>query len=180
MSTPVPVNPLIAKALAKRGASRARGAGKSQRSGQWGEDRVAAFRSAARLRGICRVEKVPVPTKTLRGNRIVRAHRSTVDGVGYFYAFGRAIAEEVKTFSAKSRLQLSEVEEHQREFLDDTHRAGGFTLLTVVHRDRVTFTTRVFACPWPLVRDRVSLSLDDLSRWETDGDHYPYPKTPKE
>lgn len=84
-------------------------------------------------KGRATIQKVATPWKVIRrGNKIVSAFpegKSTVDFVGVFN--GRAIAFDAKSTLERTRFPLSNVEEHQVNFLTKWQQNGGIAFILV-------------------------------------------------
>ena len=89
-----------------------------------------------KLKGWGLIQKVPTPWRVLRkGKQIISAHperKSTVDFVGV--ANGKAIAFDAKSTRERTRFPLSNIEQHQMDFLKQFYDQGGkaFILLEFV------------------------------------------------
>lgn len=85
------------------------------------------------LKGIATIQKVATPWKVIRrGKKIVSAfpeEKSTVDFIGVFN--GRAIAFDAKSTRVNTRFDLSNLEDHQFEFLKRWKDNGGISFLLV-------------------------------------------------
>lgn len=85
-------------------------------------------------RNIAIIDKVPTPVKVLKvkGNRITSGFyekKSTVDYIGVFK--GNAIAFDAKETSIGTRFDLSNIKEHQYNFLKSWVFAGGIGFLLI-------------------------------------------------
>ena len=94
--------------------------------------------------------------------------KSVVDLMGWAHD-GRAIAAEIKHVATEHlkdggeaawRLDLSRVEEHQRNMLRRCHKDGGVAFVLVVH------AARVYTVPWPVVEEAIASGAASLKRDE--------------
>jgi recombination protein U len=85
------------------------------------------------MKGRATIQKVATPWKVIRrGNQIVSAFpekKSTVDFIGI--ANGRAIAFDAKSTRERTRFPLSNIEEHQFQFLKRWKDNGGISFILV-------------------------------------------------
>jgi hypothetical protein len=150
--------------------------GRTRRAaGGAGED-VAAAHNALCLRTAYAADlfAVPTPTRQIGPTRArgeftaVRVARATADYVGVMGrlsdAQGRAVYVEAKRCAAAT-LPLRTIQPHQRAALDRCHAAGGVAVLLVVPAPGGV-RTRLVACPWDIVAERIAAEASSLSRAE--------------
>lgn len=84
-------------------------------------------------KGIATIQKVATPWKVLwKGNQVVSAFpekKSTVDFIGV--SKGKSIAFDAKETELKTRFPLSNIEQHQIDFLRDWEKNGGIAFLII-------------------------------------------------
>jgi len=143
---------------------------RAARSGAKGEQILEAYHRLAAACGIS-LQKVPTETRRVKQGRtwgLIYTRRSTVDFVGFRVGDGRHVAIECKTCTARPRFTLSEVEPHQRAYLDAVHEAGGIAALAVVWGPE----RHVSLYPWHVVREATSLGPATLQAWQTTPTQY--------
>ncbi|MEK5272573.1 Holliday junction resolvase RecU [Aeribacillus sp. FSL K6-8394] len=97
------------------------------------------------MKGIATIQKVATPWKVIRkGKQIVSAFpekKSTVDFIGIYN--GRAIAFDAKSTRERTRFPLSNIEEHQFNFLKQWKNNSGisFLLIDFTKKQEVYFLT---------------------------------------
>jgi penicillin-binding protein-related factor A (putative recombinase) len=141
---------------------------RAAKSGKRGEQIVADYNAAALKAGVACLHQIPTPTRwSPRGLRY--ASRSTVDFVGFLLdGSARFVAMEVKTCTSKKTFSMSEVEPHQREYLDTVHDAGGLALLTIVFG----VDHAVCVIPWQTIRTCPLIKGQDVLIFSKTPDQY--------
>ncbi|MBL0387888.1 Holliday junction resolvase RecU [Tumebacillus sp. ITR2] len=116
------------------------------------EDRVIQANQQYAARGVAVIQKVATPFQIIRkgkGMIAVPTEKSTVDFVGL--AVGRGVALDAKTTKVQTNFPLSNVEQHQIDFLVRWKKQGGAAFLLI------EFST---------LRDEIyRLDVDQLVRW---------------
>lgn len=102
--------------------------------GQSFERLIEATNNQYYHKGQATIQKVPVPWKVFYDRKTKRSKaipekKSTVDFVGVFN--GRAIAFDAKSTLERTRFPLSNVEEHQVNFLTKWQQNGGIAFILV-------------------------------------------------
>ena len=97
-------------------------------------------------KGIALVQKIATPMKPVRrGKQIVSAYyeeKSTLDFVGVFK--GIPIAFDAKETKEKTRFPLSNIADHQIEFMKEWDKHGGITFILI----HFTKLDRVYRLDW--------------------------------
>ena len=99
------------------------------------ENMIEYTNNIYKLKGVALVDKVPTPWNVhydKRSGRVVRAFpqkKGTVDFVGI--SNGRSIAFDAKSTKERTRFPLSNVEQHQVEYLLNHQKQGGISFLII-------------------------------------------------
>jgi penicillin-binding protein-related factor A (putative recombinase) len=145
---------------------------RASRSGVRGEQVIAEYNACAESYGVALLHKLPTPTRRVkRGNgwSIIYTARSTVDYCGVMLdGTGRHVAIEAKSCTSRPKFYLSEVESHQREYLDSVAKAGGVAALAVVFGQART----VHVIPWEEARVVKKLEAAELARYQVTEEQY--------
>lgn len=121
-------------------------------------------------KGIAQIQKVSTPWKVIRkGKQIVSAFpekKSTVDFIGI--QKGNAIAFDAKSTENKTSFPLSNVEQHQIDFMNNWEEQGGTAFLLIefkVHKE-IYFLPMIHLNLWFSSPDRKSIPYTFFNkRW---------------
>ena len=115
------------------------------------ENLIIASNRQYKLKKIAAIQKVEQPVRVSKkhpGGKVTgQLLQSTVDFIGHYR--GRGVAFDAKETQNKTSFPLSNLEQHQYNFLEDYHDSGGMAFLVI----SFTKLNKFYLLPFPLLRE---------------------------